>query len=50
MPVSRPREDCLRAAVSSTLAQRDCDVELVVVDGERPLAELLAERTIVDST
>lgn len=45
MPVWRSREDWLRAAVDSALAQRDCDLELIVVDDgcERPVAELLAD-------
>jgi glycosyltransferase involved in cell wall biosynthesis len=32
MPVRRPRPDWFRAAVESALSQRDCDLELIVVD------------------
>ena len=32
MPVWRPREDWLREAVRSALEQRDCDLELIIVD------------------
>lgn len=43
MPVWRPREEWLREAVDSVLAQRDCRCELVVVDDgcEQPVADLL---------
>jgi hypothetical protein len=45
MPVWRPRSDWLLQAVGSALAQRACDVEVVVVDdgNEQPVAELLAD-------
>jgi glycosyltransferase involved in cell wall biosynthesis len=44
MPVWRPRRDWLLHAVGSALAQRDCDLELIVVDdgSEQPVEELLA--------
>jgi len=45
MPVWRPRRDWLLQAVRSALGQRDCDLELIVVDdgNAEPLDELLAE-------
>jgi glycosyltransferase involved in cell wall biosynthesis len=45
MPVWRPRPDWLLQAVRSSLAQRDCELELIVVDdgNPEPLDELLAE-------
>jgi glycosyltransferase involved in cell wall biosynthesis len=45
MPVWRPRRDWLLQAVRSALAQRDCELELIVVDdgNAEPLDELLAE-------
>ncbi len=45
MPVWRPRRDWLLQAVRSTLAQRDCELELIVVDdgNPEPLDELLAD-------
>jgi glycosyltransferase involved in cell wall biosynthesis len=45
MPVWRPRRDWLLQAVRSALAQRDCRLELVVVDdgNPEPVAELLAD-------
>ena len=45
MPVWRPRREWLLEAVRSALAQRDCELELVVVDdgNAEPLDELLAE-------
>ena len=45
MPVWRPRRDWLLQAVESALAQRDCELELIVVDdgNPEPLDELLAE-------
>ena len=44
MPVWRPRRDWLLDAVGSALAQRDCELELIVVDdgNPEPLHELLA--------
>jgi glycosyltransferase involved in cell wall biosynthesis len=44
MPAWRPRADWLLAAVESALAQRDCKLELVVVDdgNPEPVADLLA--------
>jgi glycosyltransferase involved in cell wall biosynthesis len=45
MPVWSPRQEWLRAAVESGLAQTECEVELVVVDDgcEPPLADLLSD-------
>src|SRR5215216_4501969 len=45
MPVWRPRRDWLLQAVRSALAQRDCRLELVVVDdgNPEPVAEMLAD-------
>jgi glycosyltransferase involved in cell wall biosynthesis len=45
MPVWRPREAWLRAAVESVLAQGDSSFELVIVDDgcEQPVADLLAD-------
>ena len=45
MPVWRPRVDWLHEAVRSALDQRDCDVELVVVDDGNDVAvsEMLAD-------
>jgi glycosyltransferase involved in cell wall biosynthesis len=45
MPVWRPRRDWLLQAVRSALAQRDCELELIVVDdgNPEPIDELLAE-------
>ncbi len=45
MPVWRPRRDWLLQAVRSSLAQRDCELELIVVDdgNPEPLDELLAD-------
>ena len=44
MPVWKPRPDWLHEAVASALAQRGCDLELVVVDDgcETPVAERLS--------
>jgi glycosyltransferase involved in cell wall biosynthesis len=44
MPAWNPREDWLRVAVEGALGQRDCDVELIVVDdgSEKPVADLLS--------
>ena len=43
MPVWQPRQDWLRPAVETALAQRDCPVELIVVDDgcPTPVADLL---------
>jgi glycosyltransferase involved in cell wall biosynthesis len=43
MPAWKPRAEWLREAVASVLAQRDCEVELVVVDdgSPEPVKELL---------
>jgi hypothetical protein len=45
MPVWQPRQDWLRPAVESALAQRDCPVELIVVDDgcPTPVADLLSD-------
>jgi glycosyltransferase involved in cell wall biosynthesis len=45
MPVWRPRREWLLEAVRSALAQRDCELELVVVDdgNSEPVDELLAD-------
>ena len=45
MPAWRPREDWLRAAVASALAEEACPLELVVVDdgSEEPVAPLLED-------
>lgn len=45
MPVWRPREEWLRAAVESVLAQGDSSFELVIVDDgcEQPVADLLSD-------
>ncbi len=45
MPTLRPNPDWLRAAVASALAQRGCELELLVVDdgSPEPVAALLAE-------
>jgi glycosyltransferase involved in cell wall biosynthesis len=45
MPVWRPRDEWLRKAVASTLDQRDCDLELVVIDdgNHEPVAPHLHE-------
>jgi glycosyltransferase involved in cell wall biosynthesis len=45
MPVWRPRRDWLLEAVGSALAQRDCELELIVVDdgNPEPLDDLLAD-------
>jgi glycosyltransferase involved in cell wall biosynthesis len=45
MPVWEPRRDWLRPAVESALAQRDCPVELIVVDDgcPTPVADLLSD-------
>jgi hypothetical protein len=45
MPVWRPRAEWLAAAVESALAQRGCDLELIVVDNgnDTPVATLLAD-------
>jgi glycosyltransferase involved in cell wall biosynthesis len=45
MPVWQPRRDWLLQAVRSALGQRDCEVELIVVDdgNEQPVAPLLSE-------
>jgi glycosyltransferase involved in cell wall biosynthesis len=45
MPVWRPRPDWLLQAVRSALAQRDCELELIVVDdgNAEPVDELLAK-------
>jgi glycosyltransferase involved in cell wall biosynthesis len=47
MPVWNPHAGWLRQAVESVLSQRECTLELVVVDDgcPRPVAELLAEIT-----
>jgi glycosyltransferase involved in cell wall biosynthesis len=43
MPARQPRREWLRAAVASALTQRDCRLELVVVDdgSPQPVADLL---------
>ena len=45
MPVWRPRREWLLEAVRSALAQRDCELELIVVDdgNPEPVDELLAD-------
>jgi succinoglycan biosynthesis protein ExoO len=45
MPVWRPRGEWFLDAVRSALAQRDCELELIVVDdgNAEPLDDLLAE-------
>jgi glycosyltransferase involved in cell wall biosynthesis len=45
MPAFRPRPDWLRDAVASALAERDCRIELIVVDdgSDEPVAPLLSE-------
>ena len=45
MPVWRPQQEWLRQAVHSALDQRDCDLELIVVDdgNDDPIADLLAD-------
>lgn len=45
MPVWKPRRDWLLEAVGSALAQRDCELELIVVDDGNPdpLDDLLAD-------
>jgi glycosyltransferase involved in cell wall biosynthesis len=45
MPVWQPRQDWLRPAVKSALAQCDCPVELIVVDDgcPMPVADLLSD-------
>ncbi len=45
MPVWRPRGDWLRDAVASALEERECELELIVVDdgSDEPVAPLLAE-------
>jgi glycosyltransferase involved in cell wall biosynthesis len=45
MPVWRPRPEWLRAAVASVLGQRDCRLELIVVDdgGDGAVGRLLAD-------
>jgi glycosyltransferase involved in cell wall biosynthesis len=45
MPAWNPEPTWLREAVASALAQRDCRIELIVVDdgSDMPVAELLAE-------
>jgi glycosyltransferase involved in cell wall biosynthesis len=45
MPVWRPRRDWLLQAVGSALAQRDCELELIVVDdgNPEPIDDLLAD-------
>lgn len=45
MPVWRPKAQWLHEAVHSALAQRDCDLELIVVDdgNDVPVADLLAD-------
>lgn len=45
MPVWRPRREWLREAVASALAERDCDLELIVVDdgSDEPVEPLLAD-------
>jgi glycosyltransferase involved in cell wall biosynthesis len=45
MPAWKPREDWLREAVRSALGQRDCEVELIVVDdgSPEPVADLLRD-------
>jgi glycosyltransferase involved in cell wall biosynthesis len=47
MPVWRPHVPWLRAAVESALRQRDCDLELIIVDdgNDVAVAELLADVT-----
>jgi glycosyltransferase involved in cell wall biosynthesis len=44
MPAWKPRSDWLLEAVESALGQRDCEIELIVVDdgSPEPVAELLA--------
>jgi glycosyltransferase involved in cell wall biosynthesis len=43
MPVWRPRPDWLRAAIESVIAQRDCNLELIIVDdgNATPLDDML---------
>lgn len=45
MPVWRPREDWLRQAIESVLAEDSCPIELILVDdgNDRPVAELLGD-------
>ena len=45
MPVWRPRQDWLRQAVESVLAEDACDLELILVDdgNDRAVAELLTD-------
>jgi succinoglycan biosynthesis protein ExoO len=45
MPAWRPRPEWLRQAVSSALAEQDCQLELIVVDdgSDEPVAALLEE-------
>jgi glycosyltransferase involved in cell wall biosynthesis len=49
MPVWRPRAEWLRAAVTSVLDERDCPIELIIVDNgnEAPVGGLIAD--IVDA-
>ncbi len=45
MPVWRPRADWLRLAIESVLAEKHCDLELILVDdgNDQPIAELLTD-------
>lgn len=45
MPAWRPRADWLHAAVGSALAERGCELELIVVDdgSEEPVADVLGD-------
>ncbi len=45
MPVWRPRPEWLRRAVTAALAQRGCEIELIVVDdgSPDPMEELLSD-------
>ena len=49
MPAWRPQREWLREAVASCLAQRDCAIELIVVDNGNPtpVADMLAD--VVDA-
>jgi glycosyltransferase involved in cell wall biosynthesis len=45
MPVWHPREDWLRQAIESVLAEDSCPIELILVDdgNDRPVADLVAD-------
>ncbi len=45
MPVWRPRADWLRQAIDSVLAEKGCDIELILVDdgNDQPVAGLLTD-------